>query len=133
MCGMLGSILLVTFLRNKKCKSLITPLFIAAAAVCFSICVGVFWEIYEFSCDSLLGLNMQKCFLEDGTALMGQAGLFDTMKDLLLDTFGALVAAVSSFLSLKHKKRWLYSYLIKEVKEPAHEIKIKRQALKYSA
>ena len=133
MCGMLGSILLVNFLRNKKCTRLITPMFIAAGAVCFSICIGVFWEIYEFAGDSILGLNMQKCFLEDGTALMGQAGLLDTMKDLMLDTFGAVAAAVSSFLSLKRHKGWLSFYLIDEVKEPSGELKIEKQVLKYSA
>ena len=115
MISMLGSILLVTYLQKNDCKRLINPMFIAIAAVCFSICIGVFWEIYEFTADAVLGLNMQKCFLEDGTALMGQAALMDTMKDLIIDTLGAVTAAVSAYLSLKHNKGWLNYYIhIKE-------------------
>ena len=113
MIGMLGSILIVTYLQRKECKRLITPIFIAVTAICFSICIGVFWEIYEFAADSILGLNMQKCFLEDGTALIGQAGLADTMKDLIVDTFGAIVAAISAYSSLKHDKGWLNYYKYK--------------------
>ena len=113
MIGMAGSIFLVTYLKNKDCKRLITPMVIAVSAVCFSISIGVFWEIYEFAADSILGLNMQKCFLEDGTALIGQAGLIDTMKDLIIDTLGAIVAAISAFLSLKHNKGWLNNYKYK--------------------
>jgi len=133
MCGMLGGILCADFLRKKKCVKMITPAFIAAAVVCFSICIGVFWEIYEFTFDSILGLNMQKCFLEDGTALAGQAGITDTMKDLIVDTLGALVAAVGSFLSIKYNKGWLSSYLAGTPAKEAKKLEFEIPALKYTA
>lgn len=104
MSGMLGSILIVNFFQTKKCGDLISPIFIAIAAVCFALSVGVIWEIYEFSLDCLLGLNMQKFMLQDGTGLIGQAALADTMKDLIVDSGGAIIAAVSSYYSLKQKK-----------------------------
>jgi len=117
MIGMLGSILLVVFLKSKNCEKLASPTFAAIAAVCFALCIGAFWEIYEFAGDSILGLNMQKFLLEDGTALAGKAALLDTMKDLIVDTCGALVAAASAYLSLKRKNGWLYSYLAAEEPE----------------
>ena len=35
---------------------------------------------------------------------LGRAALFDTMKDLVLDTIGALVIAIISYVDLKRKK-----------------------------
>jgi len=102
MLGMLGSILLVQFLQAKNCQRLLSPAAVAVAAICFAVCAGVAWEMYEFAGDSLLGLNMQKCLLEDGTALVGKAALMDTMKDLLVDTLGAAVGAV--WMQKKQKK-----------------------------
>lgn len=106
-----GSILLVNFFRQKNCQNLISPVFIAIVAVCFALCIGVFWEIYEFAADCLLDLNMQKALLQDGTELIGKAALIDTMKDLIVDTAGAIVAAVAAYLSLKNNNGWLYSYI----------------------
>ena len=52
---------------------------------------GVLWEIYEYTADGLLGLNMQKFANENGTLLQGRAALNNTMKDLIVDSFGALI------------------------------------------
>jgi hypothetical protein len=66
--------------------------------------IGTLWEIYEFSFDSILGLNMQKARLEDGTPLVGGAALGDTMKDLIIDALAALaVAVIGFFTNLKRK------------------------------
>ena len=110
MCGMLGGILTVTFLNKKRCQRLITPMLVAGTAVGFALCIGVFWEIYEFIGDSLMGLNMQKFLLQDGSALVGQAALMDTMKDLIVDMLGALIAAVSAYRSIKYEQGWLHAY-----------------------
>ena len=119
MSAMLGAIVSVTFLQRKKCTALITPVVIAVAALCFAVCIGTFWEIYEFAGDSLLGLNMQKCLLRDGSALIGKAALADTMKDLIVDTVGAALTATSAFVSLKMKRGWLRSHV--EGKSAAQE------------
>ena len=111
MIGMLGSILVLDFVQRKKCSQLITPMVVAVSAVCFALCVGVIWEIYEFAADSLLGLNMQKFLLQDGSALVGKAALTDTMKDLIVDFAGALVAAVCAHASIKKRQGWLYRYM----------------------
>jgi len=133
MIGMFGSILLVTFLKNKKCTKLVSPMFIAITAVCFALCVGVFWEMYEFAGDSLLGLNMQKCLLEDGAALIGKAAVLDTMKDLIVDTLGALVAAAGAFLSIKNSKGWLHAYLADDMAAEPEAMRFEKQRLKYIA
>ena len=111
MTGMLGSLIILDFLQRKKCSQLITPVVVAISAACFALCVGVIWEIYEFAADSLLGLNMQKFLLQDGTALIGKAALWDTMKDLFVDFAGALVAAICAHSSIKKQQGWLYGYM----------------------
>lgn len=132
MTGMLGSIFLVSFLENKKCGRLISPMFIAIASMCFAICIGVLWEFYEFAGDSLLGLNMQKFMLEDGTELIGKAALLDTMKDLMVDAAGAIAAAAASFTSLKRKTGWLHVYRTND-ENTARIISDERQVLLRSA
>ena len=104
MLGLLGSLLVVTFLENKGCEKLISPMVIAIAAVCFALSIGVLWEVYEFSGDYFLGLNMQKTALQDGTGLVGQAAVMDTMKDLILDFLGAAAVAVIGCANVKKNR-----------------------------
>jgi len=111
MAGMFGGILLVSFWQKKKCENLISPVVIVISFICFAMCVGVVWEIFEFAIDSLFGVNMQKWMLQDGTSLVGQAALVDTMKDLIVDLAGAMVATISACSSLKQKKGWFYQGL----------------------
>ncbi len=85
----------------------LSPVFVAAFTFCFAVTLGVVWEIYEFSADTILHTNMQKFALEGGEPLIGAAALADTMKDLIVDSIGALVMAVIGYVSLKHKKGWL--------------------------
>ena len=133
MLGMFGGILLIDFFKRKKCENLISPMFFAAIIVCFAVCIGVVWEIYEFAGDSLLGLNMQKFILQDGTALIGQVALIDTMTDLILDSIGSIVAAISAYSSLKHKRGWLYSYLNPNLIKLNRKLAIEKETLPHSA
>ncbi|NLC97100.1 MAG: hypothetical protein GX675_05985 [Erysipelotrichaceae bacterium] len=110
--GMLGSIgLSIVSLLNDSDKTEIhlTNKFVCIFAFCFAVTLGVFWEFYEFSIDYLLGMNMQKFMLEDGTLLVGQAALMDTMKDLFIDTVGAFVVTFSAFFIMKYDEYWLSS------------------------
>ena len=65
--------------------------------------MGALWEIYEFSFDGLLGMNMQKFRLEDGTLLIGHEALRDTMEDIITDALGALIVSVVGALTMKKK------------------------------
>lgn len=49
--------------------------------LCFALAMGAVWEIYEFTMDSVFGTNV-KYMLDGNTALIGQAALQDTMKDI---------------------------------------------------
>lgn len=46
--------------ENKKTTFQLSPLYLALAAFCFSMTVGVFWEFFEFAVDNLLQMDMQK-------------------------------------------------------------------------
>nr|WP_263849250.1 hypothetical protein [Lacticaseibacillus sharpeae] len=76
------------------------PALIAIFATVFGISIGVFWEFYEFSGDSLLGMNMQR-YMAHGHALVGQAALYDTMGDLLMDVLGSVALGVYGYFALR--------------------------------
>lgn len=95
----------------------LTPFFVAFFAFNFAIMLGVVWEIYEYTADGLLGLNMQKFALEDGTMLIGREALADTMEDLIVDGIGALVISIIGYISLKYNKGWIEKLLIKKNKK----------------
>lgn len=111
MNGLLGFMLVAILNHDKKIRLNLSPLFVALFAFCFSVSIGALWEIYEFLSDHFLGLNMQKFMLEDGTELIGHLALLDTMVDIIIDGFGALLATIIGYLSIKNKKGWAYSYL----------------------
>jgi len=113
MLGTLGFSIIVLLNRTDKVPIDLSPMFIVVFTFCFAVTLGVIWEIYEFSVDSLLGLNMQKFALENGTPLIGHAALLDTMKDLIVDCIGALVTSTAGYISLKHKKGWVERLLLK--------------------
>ncbi len=114
MTGMFAYMLVVILNKNSRVAVNLSPIFISLFAFTFSIAIGALWEIYEFSFDGLLGLNMQKFRLEDGTDLIGHEALRDTMKDIVVDCCGAFVSTVIGFLSIIHRKGWTYSYLTKD-------------------
>lgn len=84
----------------------IDPLLISLFGVTFGIALGVGWEFYEFTGDSLMGMNMQR-FMAHGQPLIGQAALYDTMGDLLMDVLGSLSLAVYGYIRLRRDCRWL--------------------------
>ncbi len=88
----------------------LSPLLIALFAFVFSVAIGALWEIYEFTVDGLWELNMQKYRQNDGTPLLGREALFDTMKDIVIDSLGALTAAVWGYFSMLTKQGWLSKY-----------------------
>lgn len=59
--------------------------------ICFSIAMmgGAVWEIWEFSCDGILGYNAQHTL-----GMSGRDAIMDTMIDIICDFAGASVASV---------------------------------------
>lgn len=105
MLAALGFILVDILNRNERVRVRLSPLFVAVFAFCFALAAGAVWEIYEFTGDSLLGLNMQKCLTEHGEPLMGYAALRDTMKDIVVDAGAALLVSVLGYLSICRKQQ----------------------------
>lgn len=112
MIGFIG-FSLIDILNNENEKVKLSPFFIAYFAFCFAIQVGVIWEVYEFTSDGLLGTNMQKFKLRDGTELIGRMAVEDTMEDLIVDGVGAFAASTIGYISLKYKKGWINDLRIK--------------------
>ena len=105
--GALGLSIIGLLNKSERVSVSLSPAFVAIFAFCFAVAIGTVWEIYEFSVDSISGLNMQKYALENGELLIGQAALADTMKDLIVDAVGALVISVVGYVSMKRKEGWL--------------------------
>ena len=105
MLGALGFSLVGILNDEPRVHVNLTPFFVAFFAFCFAVAMGAIWEIYEFTVDSLLHLNMQKYMLEGGAALIGRAALLDTMEDLIVDALGALVVTAIGYVFLRNRKR----------------------------
>lgn len=116
MLGALGFSVVNIFNKDENISVKLSPIFVALFAFQFAITLGVMWEIYEFTFDGLLGVNMQKFALEDGTQLIGRAALADTMEDLIVDAVGAFIMSIIGYISLKYKKGWIEKMIIKKKK-----------------
>ena len=97
MLGALGFILVDWLNKDEHVKLSMSPAFVSIFAFSFALAVGALWEIYEFSFDSMLGLNMQKFRNEDGAPLVGNLALRDTMGDLIIDSISAATVAIIGF------------------------------------
>lgn len=88
--ALIGFVLLLTLYETKKIVT--KPFWVAFFAFSFALSMGAIWEIFEFSFDFFLRTNMQK------------SGLFDTMGDLIIDMFGAMIVSISGYFYLKKRK-----------------------------
>jgi len=101
--GIIGFSTLLLLFRNKRVQA--SPFVISMFSFSFALAIGVLWEIFEFTMDQLFGMNMQK------------SGLMDTMWDFIVDTIGALIAAVAGYFYLKGNAKNAVSGVIKEIVE----------------
>lgn len=92
------------------------PGFVAFFAFMFAVGTGALWEIFEFTMDTVLGMNMQKPTIGD------PSGLTDTMFDLIADAVGALIMCVFGYYQLKKPGRmsfleeWIDAFVKKNPK-----------------
>ena len=104
--GCLGFVLLNYFNKNDNFKSFhLGPGFAALFVLCFTITCGTLWEIIEWFADTINGTNMQR--FEDnitGIGFVGRDALYDTMKDLILDSIGGIIIAIVGYLDIKFNK-----------------------------
>jgi len=72
---------------------------IAFFSFCFSFSLGSFWELIEYSLDTLFGFTLQ-------------SGLQDTMQDLLMLAIGAILVALFGYRSLRNGDPNIFSTFI---------------------
>ncbi len=118
MMGFFGLMVVTILNRDKHLSVSLSPFFVCLFAFCFSVTLGSIWEIYEFAADGLFGMNMQKFTLADGTVLVGHAALADTMKDIIVDVLGSLLASVIGFFSIRKGKGWYIPTLTDTKEDP---------------
>lgn len=81
--GIVGFIAAFALNRSEQLPKGIRPIFVCIFAVNFAVTLGVLWEIFEFAVDRFTTANMQS----------QETGVVDTMKDLIVDTIGAVIVA----------------------------------------
>ncbi|MDJ1016925.1 MAG: hypothetical protein QNJ35_10470 [Paracoccaceae bacterium] len=88
--GIIGFLFVFYLFEGDKYAA--PPWALGLVSFALAISIGTLWEIFEFAMDQLFGLNMQK------------SGLVDTMTDLIVDSLGAFVGAISGFFWLKGRQ-----------------------------
>lgn len=111
--GFLGFIFV--FKLNENYSINLNPFLVALFAFCFSVTMGVLWEIFEFTTDALMKTTHQKWDLSTDSVLLGKpyqgSGLRDTMSDLILDSIGALLSSTIGYIMYKIKKSEVIKYI----------------------
>lgn len=114
MTGFFGLMVVTILNRDKHISMDLSPFFVCLFAFCFSVTMGSLWEIYEFTADGLFGLNMQKFMTAQGELLIGHEALRDTMKDIIVDVLGALLASCIGMFSIHRGIYWYIPALTEE-------------------
>ena len=119
MLGFLGFSLIEILNNDKKHNKVsLSPIFVCIFSVFFTVFAGTVWEIYEFTSDGILGINMQKyasgsAISNTGaTLLQGREALTDTMTDLIVDLAGGLVASIVGYISIIKNKGWIDAFKV---------------------
>lgn len=94
----IGFIMLFILFQTNKIRS--KPFWIGIFTFCFSVSIGVLWEIFEFIMDQTFGFNMQK------------SGLRDTMWDLITNSAGAALTSFIGYLYIKNHNSFLMQKVV---------------------
>ncbi|MBP3579779.1 MAG: hypothetical protein J6K12_00885 [Clostridia bacterium] len=63
LCAAIGFSLVDILNRNNRFKFNLSPLYLSIVSFCFSMTIGVLWEMFEFGADIFLSTDMQKDFV----------------------------------------------------------------------
>ena len=123
--AMIGFMLVHALNNSDRITVQLSPFFIALFAFTFALASGAVWEIFEYSGDRLFQMDMQKYLppaevtyehMANGMTKLiyptngswsFDAGLIDTMDDIICDTLAALAVSIIGYLSLKTRNRAL--------------------------
>lgn len=115
--GLVGFMLVYSLNESEKSSVNLSPVFVSLFAFCFALACGALWEIFEFSGDRLFNMDMQKFRPPKGTTELVtdtwryDAGLIDTMTDIIMDAVSAFAVSVLGFIKIKAGK-WRKEKLI---------------------
>lgn len=106
--GVVGFSLLNILNNSEDLEFKLSPGFVALFVFCFSLAVGVIWEIIEYAIDGISSSNMQR-FKDSitGELWLGRKALRDTMEDFMLNTIGATFISILGYIDLKRKSGFL--------------------------
>lgn len=108
MMGIVGFLMVYILNESKNVELQMNAVFIAFFAFFFAVTIGTVWEIFEFATDQVFGLNMQKEMFDD------PSGLTDTMWDMIVNAFGALVISFTGWRYIKKQRRFFIKSLIQK-------------------
>ena len=154
----LGLSLIDILNKNDKFAISLSPVFVALVAFCFSMTIGVIWELFEFGMDSFLGFDMQKdTYLTTFQSVLLNPeghnvpikvnvenliindepwkayidlGLVDTMMDLVVNFIGATIFSIFGFFYIKHrgKGNFLKRFIVRSNREVKQECVVECEA-----
>lgn len=107
--GIIGLMLAYSLNTHIHTGAVLTPFFVCLFGFCFALAAGAVWEIFEFLGDRLFGMNMQKYLPPSGTTQLYtdtwrfDAGLIDTMTDIIFSMLSTLATSVAGYFFLKRK------------------------------
>lgn len=115
--GFIGFLIPYSLYKTKKLKA--PPILLAIFGLCFALSLGSLWEMYEFGMDYFFGLDMQRSRVLEQVYghFKTRLGLLDTMKDLLLNAGGALIASVAGYLYLKKGEFFLFEKVVDKIEK----------------
>lgn len=112
----IGYGLIAMFLKKAQSKDVSIWLFLLFGFAFSALC-GVFWEFWEFLCDSVAGMNLQRyATLDSGENFIGRAALMDTMLDMFTNTAGAILMGIFAFAKSDGNPEYFESYRIRKIK-----------------
>ena len=101
------------FLKDTDIKKISPWLFLLFGFAFAGLC-GVLWEFWEFACDSIGDMNLQRYNMNNGQPFIGREALMDTMGDLFSNTIGALVMGIFSGIKNKKNPEYFNIYRLKK-------------------
>ena len=106
--GIIGFLSIYVFYMTQRIQ--VAAGWISTITFALAVSLGTIWEIFEFLMDWYFGLNMQK------------SGLVDTMTDLMINAFGAAIAAVIGYFYVRgeggyYGRRVIRAFVDRKVKD----------------
>lgn len=97
--AIVGFLLLLNQDARNRVYAPVKPGVAAFTAFMFALGMGVSWEIFEFTIDSVFGTQMQKPMMGD------PSGLTDTMWDMIMNAVGAFTVLLLGWRYLENSRR----------------------------